>query len=423
MHEGIDFRLVALLACALALWGMVSKRLARWNITGPIVFTLIGIGAASSAWAAGGLEPTSGTVRTVAELTLAVVLFGDAATVRFSALRRDSGLPARLLLVGLPLTMVLGTLGARLLFPGLSWWLCAFIGCAVAPTDAALGAAIVDDERVPKRIRRALNVESGLNDGIATPFVTFFLVASVAGTALQEGSRGKALAELGLGVLVGSVIGLAGGRGLSAALRRTLADPAAAPVVVAALSIGAYAAALAVGANGFVAAFVAGIAFRSGTDHEQLTLPDEEQAERGALGFVHAFGQILSLLVWFLFGVLVASPLTQIDWRDVVFALLALTVFRMAPVALALLGAGFDRVTVAVIGWFGPRGLASVVFGLLAVDTLEAGTGSRTETAIGVTVVLSVLLHGVSASPITSRFAATHSSAETGEHDADAATA
>ena len=409
MHE-IDFSLVALLAGALALWGMVSKRLARWNVTGPIVFTAIGILASRPSWAAGELELRSEAVRTVAEITLAVVLFGDAATVRVGALRRDSGLPTRLLLVGLPLTMLLGTLGARLLFPDLSWWLCGLIGCAVAPTDAALGAAIVDDERVPRRIRRALNVESGLNDGIATPFVTFFLTAAVVGTALSEGTRGQALVELGAGVLVGAVIGLSGGRGLSGALRRSLADPAAAPVVVAALSIGAYATAVALDANGFVAAFVAGIAFRAGTDHEQVPLPDEEQAERGALGFVHALGRILSLVVWFLFGVLVASPLTVVDWRDLVFAVLALTVVRMVPVAVALLGAGFDRVTVSVIGWFGPRGLASVVFGLLAVETLDATAGSRTQTAIGVTVLLSVVLHGVTASPIAGRFGASHGS-------------
>lgn len=406
--------IIALLAGALALWAMVSKRLSQWNVTGPIVFVGLGVVAALSPWSAGGLEVRSESVRTLAEVTLALVLFGDAATVPFKALRRDSKLPARLLLIGLPLTMVVGALTARALFPGVSWLLCAFIGCAVSPTDAALGAAIVDDERVPNRIRRALNVESGLNDGIATPFVMYFLAAAAAGGLLERHGipGGKALGELGLGVLIGLVVGVVGGRALSQALNRGLAEPRATPVAVAALAVGAYTASLACGGNGFVAAFVGGIAFRAGTDHSLVPLPEEERAERGALAFLHAGGQILSLVVWFVFGVMVATgPLRHLDWRDAVFALGALTVVRMVPVALTLAGMGFDRATVLVMGWFGPRGLASVVFGLLAVDELSGSSGQRAQTAISLTVVLSVLLHGISASPITSRFAATHTSA------------
>lgn len=396
---------LAVIAGCFAVWGAVSARLERWNVSAPIAFVAVGMVLSAGSDPLLHIRLGSEAVLQLTELTLAVVLFGDAAGVPLRKLRADAALPARLLLLGLPLTMALGTLGAHLLLPGLSWWVCAVIGTAVAPTDAALGAAIVEDERVPGRIRRILNVESGLNDGIATPFVSFFLVAALVGTSREITSDGHALVELAEGVALGALIGVGGGRALSAAARRGLANPAFVPIATAALGVGAYAATVAVGGNGFVAAFVGGLAYGA-------TRPSA-----AALHLTHQAGQVLSLIVWFLFGALVLDPLGHVTWREVAFAAAALTVVRMGPVALSVLGTGLDRATVAVVGWFGPRGLASVVFALLAAEALGPDDSQRVLAVVGCTVLASVVLHGASASPIAGRYGATHPSGQLAEEE------
>lgn len=211
MEHGLNLAVVVAIASGLVLWSVVAERLERWNITAPIVFVAVGLLLANGPARLVDVRLGGPGIAELAEITLAVVLFGDAARVSLADVRHDLGLPSRLLFIGLPLTMLLGTVAARLLFPSLSWWVCAVIGAAVAPTDAALGAAIVNDERVPARIRRVLNVESGLNDGIVTPFVKFFIVAAVIGTSLETESEGGALAELAIGVAGGAAIGVLGG--------------------------------------------------------------------------------------------------------------------------------------------------------------------------------------------------------------------
>ena len=186
MEHGLNLLAIIAIGGALLFWSVIAPRLERWNISGPMFFVAAGLLLSNEPIAFVDFGLQSETLRSLAEVTLAIVLFGDAAAVRVRELRRDRALPGRLLGLGLPLTMAAGTVAAKLLFPGLSWWVCAVIGTAVAPTDAALGAAIIEDKRVPGRIRRVLNVESGLNDGIVTPFVNFFLIAAVSGTSLES---------------------------------------------------------------------------------------------------------------------------------------------------------------------------------------------------------------------------------------------
>lgn len=398
MEHGLNLSVVAVVAVALVGWSLVSARLERWNITAPMVFVAVGLLVANPPFDVVDIRLGSDAGRELAEFALALVLFGDAARVSLGKLQRDALLPGRLLLGGLPLTMALGTATAHLLFPGLSWWVCAVVGASVAPTDAALGSAIIEDDRVPARIRRVLNVESGLNDGIATPFVNFFLVAAAVGTTLEAGSRGHALLELALGVVGGAVIGAAGGWGITRARRAGLGGTAYRQVGVVALGVLAFALVVELGGNGFVAAFVAGLAYGAATTDER-----EESLE-----FTHDAAELLSLLVWFLFGGLMVPALRGASWREAAFAALALTLVRMLPVALALVGTGFDRATVAVIGWFGPRGLASVVFALLAFEALPPATAQRVVAIITATVLMSVVLHGASAAPIAQRYGATH---------------
>jgi NhaP-type Na+/H+ or K+/H+ antiporter len=284
-----------------------------------------------------------------------------------------------------------------LLFGGNGLWVAAAIGAIVAPTDAALGASIMSDERVPAGVRRTLNVESGLNDGIATPFVNLFIAGAVTADALAGQHLWAAVGALVGGTALGIGIGVVGATLLSWARRNQWSSPAFRPLAILALAIFSYSAAYVAGLNGFVCAFVAGIAFGS-VDHHN---------DEAVLGFAEEAGTLMSLLVWFLFGAVMLVPgLEDAGWRDLAFALLALTVLRMVPVALALAGTGLDRATVAFVGWFGPRGLASVVFGLVAVDALEPSQSKVVLAAVTLTVALSVLLHGITASPLSARYGA-----------------
>jgi NhaP-type Na+/H+ or K+/H+ antiporter len=384
---------------ALVVWSLVAERLERWNFTSPMWFVLAGLLVAHGPLAMIEVRLGAEGVRTIAELALAVVLFGDAARVNVRELEADALLPTRLLVGGLPITIALGTVTAKLLLPSLSWWVCAVIGAAVAPTDAALGAAIIEDERVPERIRRVLNVESGLNDGIATPFVNFFLVAAVVGTSLETESEAGAIEGLLKGLAGGVIIGAAGALLLALSRRHGWGGHAYRHLAVTALALLSYGATVVVHGNGFVAAFVAGLAYGAFT----------KDALEESLEFTHGVAQLGSMVVWFLFGAVMLPALRHATWREFVFAALALTVVRMAPVALVLFGTGFDRATVGVIGWFGPRGLASVVFALLAEESLFEADATRVVAAISATVAMSVVLHGVTAAPIGRRYGATHS--------------
>ena len=398
MESGLQMGVIVAVAGTMVLWTLVSGRLQRWNVSAPMWFVLVGWFVANRPVKVVDIGLGSEGLRQMAELTLAIVLFSDAARVNVRDLRRDAGLPIRLLVVGLPLTIALGTLLAHLVVPSLGWWVCAVIGAAVAPTDAALGASIIEDERVPERIRRVLNVESGLNDGIATPFVKFFLVAAVAGTALETESDGRAMLELAIGAVCGAAIGFTIAWLLRRARRAGWAAASYRAVGVAAAALLSYAAVVEMRGNGFVGAFVAGLAFGAATRDEL-----EETLE-----FTHDAAELASLVVWFMFGAVMLPELQYAHWQDFVFAALALTVARMLPVALVLIGTKLDVATVAVVGWFGPRGLASVVFALLAVDALAPADSARVVGIITATVLMSVVLHGASAAPITKRYGAAH---------------
>jgi NhaP-type Na+/H+ or K+/H+ antiporter len=390
-----DISTLAVLSGCILLWGLVSARLERWDVSAPIAFVVLGVVVTHGPTAFVHLNLHSSTIRSVAELTLALVLFADASRVHLGALRADAGLPVRLLGIGLPLTIAAGIAVGALLFGSAGLWVVAAIAAIVAPTDAALGASIMSDERVPSAVRRVLNVESGLNDGIVTPFVNLFIAGAVTAEAIKTSTHlTAAVTELVGGAAIGIGVGIAGALLLTVANRRGWSAPGFRPLAIMALALFAYSTALVAGTNGFIAAFLGGMAFGAVVHHDEAVLAFTEEA-----------GTLLSLLVWFGFGAVMLVPgLEDVGWRDVVFAVLALTVVRMVPVAIALIGSGLDRATVAFIGWFGPRGLASVVFGLIAVDALAPEQSKEVLAVVTLTVALSVLLHGVSASPLAARY-------------------
>jgi len=398
VHE-LNLAPIAVFSVCVVVWGLVSARLERRDVSAPIAFVVLGVVVTHGPTAVIHFNLHSSTIRTLAEFSLALVLFSDASRVNARALRSDIGLPARLLGVGLPLTIGAAAVAAGL-FPGAGLWVAAAIAAMVAPTDAALGASIMSDDRVPAGVRRVLNVESGLNDGIATPFVNLFLAgAATAEAAHTTTSAAGALLDLLGGAGIGFGIGVVGALLVGLARKHHWSSPAYGPLSVLALALFSYSAAVLAGANGFVAAFVGGMAF--GT-----ALPHRDDGERDDLmEFSEETGSLMSLSVWFIFGAVMLVPgLQGADWRDLVFALLALTAVRMISVALALTGSGLDRTTVSFIGWFGPRGLATVVFGLLAVDLLAPADAAIVLPAVTVTVALSVLLHGVTAAPLAARY-------------------
>ena len=401
MTEHSSDALVAAVLFAVLVLGFtaVAATLGRRLITAPLAF--VAIGAALGF----GIDPVDATlaegVKLVAEVTLVLILFHDAAEVRPRDIGSDGGLYARLLLIGFPLSILLGYLIALVIFPDVPVMMALLLAGALAPTDAGLGAPTVLNPVVPTRVRRALNVESGLNDGLATPVVLFAIavLAGEEGLAPRE-SLADAFVELVLGVLAGVVVGAAGGallgwsrgRGMSTAASRTLG--------VLMIPLLAYGTALLVSGNGFVAAFVSGTAFAGSA----AWIHDEESALLGT----EELSDLLGYAVWLVLG-LVAAPLVwrEAGWRELVFAVLALTVVRMLPVALSLIGTGLRPRTVAFVGWFGPRGLASVVFALIALESLEVDDSLRVVLAtICLTVLLSVIAHGFSAQPLATRYGA-----------------
>ncbi|MGY1660884.1 cation:proton antiporter [Geodermatophilus sp. SYSU D00705] len=384
---------VLVVAAAVFLWGVVSARLERADLSAPIVFVVVGAGLAAAGLVDASAAPE--TLTPLVELTLVWVLFADAARVRVHDLRSDAGRYVRLLAVGLPLTVVAGWALAAWLFPGLGLWLALLVGAALAPTDAALGLPVVTNPAVPSRVRRLINVESGLNDGIATPVVLFALAGAIStGSRVEAPGLAQALLELAIGVATGVAVGAAGGWSLRRARDRGwVAEDFAGPAVLA-LALAAYAAALVVHGNGFVAAFCGGLAFGATVGRRGPT----------ELAFTEQTGGLLSLLVWSAFGA-IAVPILfdRVTWSLALYAVLSLTAVRMVPVTLALTGSGLDRVTVSFIGWFGPRGLASLVFALLALEELGPAADEAVAVIAG-TVLLSVLAHGSSAAPLAARY-------------------
>jgi sodium/hydrogen antiporter len=390
---------VAVIALLVLGWAVVSGALARHDVTGPFVFAVAGYLLGNPDFGPLTVDVDASSIHIVAEVTLALVLFSDAARVNLAELRRDLSIPVRLLGIGLLLSVAAGSLLAAWLFDGFPWALAGFVGAALAPTDAALSVQVINDERIPLHLRRALNVESGLNDGIATPIVVFMLAVAASQLGIVSESvsfeAGAALRELGGGVVTGVVVGVGGALLISTATRRRWIIPGGRRLATLAVAIAAFAVALAFDANGFIAAFVAGIAFAAILDGSAVDL--EEAVELPELG-----GELLALVVWFLFGAtLVPLAFDELDGSSIVYALASLTIIRMLPVALSLVRSGLDRPSVVFIGWFGPRGLASVVFALLAIEELgetspEVG---RAVAAVALTVLLSVVLHGITARP------------------------
>ena len=338
-------------------------------------------------------------LRILAELTLALVLFTDSAGTNLATLRRIEAIPIRLLFIGLPLTIALGFGVGLLVFDDLGVFEVALLATMLAPTDAALGKAVVTNPSVPESVRESLNVESGLNDGICVPVLLFFLALAVGNTESNNAAGLMAtltLQAIGIGVLVGGVAGLVGGRLIRHCSDRGWVDGSWTQIPVIALALACFATAQWLEGSGFIACFVAGMIF--GTT--------EKRNKGRFLDAAEGVGDTMALVTWFLFGA-VAVGLTwqHLDWRVFAYALSSLTVVRILPVFISAIGLGLRRDTRLFMGWFGPRGLASIVFVVLVMDETVPGS-EILATTVTWTILLSVALHGLSANALARTYGA-----------------
>jgi len=392
--------LLAIFLTLVFLFSLITKWAEKSIVTGPMVFTAVGILVFFVAPELAVLEVTNPLILVVGEITLAVVLFSDATHLSPRRVMRESQLPARLLGIGMPLAILAGTLVALLLVRDAPLWQAAILATILAPTDASLGAAVVKSRLVPPRIREALHVESGLNDGLSMPLLVLFIALSEA--ELHGGVQSwlaLATQQIGFGVLVGLGIGWLGGLLMTQTEGRGWITDRAKQLAMLALAVLSWwLAEHVLGGNGFIAAFVAGGALRFNYEH----------SHRHMAKFDEAWRDLLVYFVFFAFGLISAPALQRITGPLWLYALLSLTVVRLLPVAISMIGTKLQPASMLFLGWFGPRGLASVVLGLFYLEKVTSiGANSNIVLAIIATVLLSILAHGISANPAIKLYART----------------
>ncbi|MGI9621785.1 MAG: cation:proton antiporter [Acidimicrobiales bacterium] len=378
----------AVVCAALFAYALISKRMGPTIISGPMIFVAAGLLTGPELLDVVDLGLELGGVELIGEATLAILLFSDANRIDTRALRKNWGLPGRLLGIGLPLTVALGTGLMMLLINGIDVWEAALIASILAPTDAALGQEVVTDPAVPKRIRSGLNAESGLNDGLVVPAVTFFTALTAEGAQVKSASFWARFVfeQIGLGLVIGIALGGAGGWLLTRTDAAGWVDGVWAQLATLTIAVGALTTANHFGGNGFIAAFVAGMAFGS-------VAPKSDHLGE----FTEDTAQLMAAVSFFLFGNILLGPaIHNFSTTILLCAVAVLTIGRMIPVAMALIGTHSAPQTVVFVGWFGPRGLASILFGLALLED-ELAYAEDFFSVVAWTVLLSVILHGASA--------------------------
>lgn len=393
-----EYPIIAFTALLILGYGIFSKRAEKSIITAPMVFAAVGILVSFFSLDLLKEGPKAPYVKVLAEVTLMLLLFVDATNLNLPRLIKERRLPMRLLGIGLPITMVLGALIAFPMFPEEQRWVLLLMALILSPTDAALGLAVVTSNRVPEKIRQTINVESGLNDGIALPPILICL-------AVLSGSSGESmdtsywllfvLKQFVYGPLIGGLVGWFGGWLVDKASKHEWMSHTFQQLASVSLAILSFSLAESVHGNGFMAAYFAGMMLGTRTEVIRERIREFGEAE----------SQAMVLFIFLLFGMLlvpVSYPLW--DWKALVYALLSLTVIRMMPVAISLIGSGLSQPTIWFIGWFGPRGIASVLYLLMVVLKLGVAGYERIISIISLTVLLSIFLHGITATPFSKLF-------------------
>lgn len=371
-------------------YSVVAGRVERSAVTGPIVFIAFGLIAGPVGLGILDMDVQNIELRVVADLTLALVLFIDAANADLKTLRSHATIPRRMLLIGLPLCIALGTVTGMVIFPDISFYELCILATMLAATDAALGKGVVSNKAVPARIREGLNAESGLNDGMCVPVLLVFL-ALATGTGDEDGGTALALQlvarEIGIGLAVAIVLTLIAVNLMNFSMKRGWFTDVWIQIPVVTLALACFATAQTLHGSGYIAAFVGGLIFGYFAKQEthRLVMAGEGIAE------------LLAMFTWLIFGSAVIGQLWSGMTLDVViYSLLSLTVIRMLPNVIALAGTGEKLETKLFLSWFGPRGLASIVFFIIV-----ANANLPSESVLGhvvvCTITLCVIAHGLTA--------------------------
>lgn len=379
--------LIAIFLVLIFVFGLFSHLAEKKPITAPMIFTLAGVVLVLIFPNYFEGEIGNPPLLLFAEIALAVILFTDATHIQLRSILRRTNLEIRLLGVGMPLTILAGAIAAYLIFPGFLIWEAAILAVTLAPTDAGLGQVVVNSPLVPKRIRQALSIEAGLNDGLAIPFLMLFI--ALASARLGEfGFLEFLLAQIGLGIMIGFILGGIGSWLTEQAQRRGWIRETFQQLCLLSLAVIAWYIADVTGGNGFIAAFIAGL----------MTATVFEKAGEKTIRFKETWGQFLNLAVFFIFGLLAAPYLNDLNIQVLFYAVLSLTLIRMLPVAISMKGSKLKSSSVLFLGWFGPRGLASIVLGLVFLETQVSLFGESLIILIIVaTVLISVFFHGMTA--------------------------
>lgn len=399
-------QLLIFFALLIFVFGLFSRISEKNYVTGPMVFMAVGILASSLVFNLFELHFEMEAVKLVAELTLMLVLFIDATMIHRGFLHGPSArISARLLLIGLPLTMLLGTGLGLVMFSSAGIMAILLMAFILSPTDAALGQAVVKSEEVPHEIREAISVESGLNDGIALPPILICMALLGAEAGGQESAwLGFVIKQITLGPIVGMIVGWSGGWLIQNMSDRGWMEETFQRLSALPIAILAFACAELIGGNGFISAFVAGLGVRVGITSTAVRHQVQEFGETLGTQFI--------LVVFLVFGLTLVPAATQYwGWMELLYALASLTIIRMLPVAVALLGTGLDWRTIAFIGWFGPRGIASVLYLLMTIAAIGFAGYEQVMSVIVLTIMISVFAHGISAVPLSQRYGKSVSSA------------
>jgi NhaP-type Na+/H+ or K+/H+ antiporter len=389
---------LAIFASLIFLYSIFAVRIQKMLINGPLLFMLVGIIAGPLVLNLVDITISSGEYENLANLALALVLFTGASKINLEVLKSAIALPSRLLMIGLPLTIVFGFIVGYYVFNGFAWLELAILATVLAPTDAALGEAVVTNKTVPPKVREALNVESGLNDGISVPIFLLLLALFKAGSPVHDMSAQFALGvfakEIGIGLAAGVVVMFLGSRLLVYSESRKWIEESWSPTIVIALAFTCFSLADVFGGSGFIACFTGGFIY--GVVNKKYKSNLQKHAE--------GLGNALTFVIWFLFGSIVVSTYApQFTWQILLYAVLSLTIVRMIPVLIALIKTGVPLKEKLFIGWFGPRGLASIVFAIMLLD-IQLPHEATIITTILCTVFLSVVLHGITANPLIALF-------------------
>ena len=397
-----DHRAILVIALVVLLYGYISRALSRFNISGPMMFTGIGLLLSPLAFNFTQVGINAGYITIIVEVALVLVLFSDAALLDLKLLKKSWEIPARLLFVGLPLTIISGAFVAQIIFPEEPTTYLILLALLLTPTDAALGKAVVSDPKVPKKIRSSINVESGLNDGIVFPILLTVVAMISSGLTQAEDNSWVVYVfeQIVFGALVGGTVGFLGTRLIMIAVKHNWMEPNYRNLIPIALAILSFYLAESLEGNGFIAAFFAGLYAGNTSEKTREHIEDFAETE----------GELFVLISFFLFGLaFVPATIDFVTWNVVVYALLSLTVLRMLPVMISLIGSKLDIATMAFIAWFGPRGVASILYVLIVAHEMGSIEGFETIYAVvTVTVLMSILAHGLSAQPFANSYAKNH---------------